>query len=155
MIPDIAQLRSLRWRMTRVLLWFSIGSIVGGTAIVLLSHEGWTDAIGWQFAIWGGIDLIFALMGVRQCSRAKQGLLDDLAEAESLRKSLRFNGGLNWLWVALGTVLIAWGAATASTTLVGHGIGVLLQGGFLFFFDRLFLRKLSRLLDPPGQLERV
>ncbi len=145
MTDDIQRVRSLRRRMTMLLLGVSIGSVLSGISMIGFAGQAniWLAAIGWQFAIWGAIDLIFALLGLRQCRRADQDLLDDQAEATQLTKSLRFNGKLNVLWVVIGLALFVPGAMLGNASLIGHGVGVLLQGGFLLGFDRAFLAKLS------------
>lgn len=144
MTGDISHLRSVRKRMTFLLLSVSVGSIVGGVVMIGLAGRSdvWLAAIGWQFVIWGAIDLIFSLLGLRQSNRAQRGLADDRLEATQLIKSLRFNGKLNVLWVLIGLGLLAPGAVWGNASLIGHGVGVLLQGGFLLVFDRIFLSKL-------------
>ena len=81
-------------------------------------------AVGWQFAIWGAIDLIFVIAGFRKNATLE---VDDVAETASLVRALRFNGKwMNPMWLAMGVVLLIWGfAAHNNLSLLGHGAGVL------------------------------
>jgi uncharacterized membrane protein len=147
--PDITALRTTRWQMTLVLLAFSIASALIGGAILIAVREPWVRAIGWQFLIWGLIDLAFAWMGVRQSRRAGRGGVDDHAEATQLAKTLRISDKTNWFWMMIGLALVFAGAfAMQNPVIIAHGIGVLIQGGFLLFYDRLYLYRLQQFRLP-------
>ena len=106
-------------------------------------------ALAWQFAIWGLIDLGFALngeIGLRRTSRLPPGERE--AELASTRTkilgALRFNRWLNAMWIAMAVGLLIWGYAAWSPGLVGHGVGVFVQAIALVVFDRAFYRSLDR-----------
>ncbi|MGN6725568.1 MAG: DUF6992 family protein, partial [Tepidisphaeraceae bacterium] len=54
---------------------------------------------------------------------------------------------LNTLYLLTAAVLLAIAAALASPGWFGHGVGVLLQGGFLFVFDKHYLDAFTRAGD--------
>lgn len=141
--PHPRPIRAVRRQMTLVLLAFSLASVGIGCAILAGTGEPWVRAIGWQFAIWGLIDLIFAWLGVGQFRRAERGEADDIAEATKLARTLRTSDKMNWFWVLIGMTLI--GAGVGNMVVIAHGIGVLIQGGFLLFYDRAFMYRLKRL----------
>jgi Na+/H+ antiporter NhaC len=145
-MTDIHAIRHVRRQMTHLLLAFSVASVVIGAIILAAIHEPWVRAIGWQFAIWGAIALVFAWMGVRQSRRAARGEVDDLAEAKQLAKTLRISDKTNWVWVLIGLVLVVLGLiGTMNPVLIAHGVGVLIQGGFLLIYDRVFMYRLQAL----------
>lgn len=117
--------------MSTLLTVWAVGSVVIGGGLIALT-DGHRDAFGWQFVIWGLIDLPFGLLGLRA-----KGPMDEL-EREKLAGALRFSSRvLNPIWLLSAVVLLAFG-------LWGHGLGVLIQGGFLTVFDPIFLRRLRR-----------
>jgi len=151
--------------MSNLLCGWSIASIVVGVAIYWAAGQQdsasrkFAEAVASQFVIWGAIDLVFSIFGVMQARRADRTPIDDSAiaseraDCDKLIRTLKFNGKLNWLWVASGVVLVAsafgavWRHAdpAAVGSLFGHGAGVLIQGGFLFWLDRHYLRQLARI----------
>jgi hypothetical protein len=82
-------------------------------------------------------------------------MISEFRQARSLLKTLKFNHKLNLLWISIGVGLgaLAIGSALRGSepaqvaSLVGHCLGVLLQGGFLLLFDRRFEGGLRQL--PP------
>ncbi len=100
-----------------------------------------------HFVIWGLIDIAFAALGIWVTRRgAPTKSPEELLKAkEGLARSLEFNQKLNWLWVGSGVALLGLGAwllsqgREAGPGTLGHGVGVTIQGGLLFVFDRVFL----------------
>jgi hypothetical protein len=94
-------------------------------------------AIALQFALWGAIDGAIAAAGERdRRRRLERGEgVDPVATrafAARLRRLLRLNAALDVAYVAVGLTLIgAWRTPDG----LGHGLGVLVQGGFLLLFD--------------------
>ncbi|MEM6561624.1 MAG: hypothetical protein AAF656_08485 [Planctomycetota bacterium] len=128
------QPRRVHLRFSRILAGFSVMSIVVGAALIATT-DGHVDAFGWQFVIWGLIDLIFAGLGLRA-----KGPMDD-AERGKLIDALGFSiRVLNPIWLGSAVILLAFG-------IWGHGLGVLVQGGFLTAFDPIFRASL-RQADP-------
>ena len=109
-------------------------------------------ALAWQFAIWGAIDLIFAVtgeFGLSGVSRMTGGVRDAevMRRREKILGALRFNRWLNAVWVTTGVALLVWGYWAWSPSLVGHGVGVSVQAIGLAIFDRAFHRALTRPRD--------
>lgn len=104
-------------------------------------------AMAWQFAIWGIIDLGFALsgfVGLRTVGRMPGSTRDEevMRRRGKILRALRFNRWLNAVWVATGVALLVWGYSKWSPSLVGHGAGVVVQAVGLVIFDRAFKRAL-------------
>jgi carboxylesterase len=125
--------------LTRRLLWWSVGSILGGLALLLWGDTFWR-AFGVQAAAWGAVDAVIALLGRWASRRRRRAYPDPQAaevvdrEATKLRRLLLFNTALDALYVAGGLILaLTLGKREASWQ--GHGWGIVAQGGFLFLFD--------------------
>lgn len=156
----LVRLRLLRRVQSWGLLAFSAGSIALGAALIGIPNDGeqarFLEGIGWQCVVWGLIDAVFALLGVGQSVRADrrpntpQASADEFLAAEKLLRSLRFNNKLNVGYVAVGALLIAWGLAVSNASLLGHGVGVLVQGGFLLLLDAAVTTRLDRLMNEPA-----
>lgn len=90
-----------------------------------------------QFVVWGGIDGVIAAAGERdRRRRIARGEARDPAATQAfgarLRRLLRLNAGLDVGYVVVGAaLLLLWRTPEG----LGHGIGVLIQGGFLLLFD--------------------
>ena len=160
---ELSRVRITRRRMSNLLCGWSIASIIAGVVIYWITGDQdsasrkFAEAVSAQFVIWGAIDLVFATFGILQVAKADRTPIDgevasrELGDRDKLVRTLRFNRKLNWLWVACGIVLLAsaagaaWRGAEAASvaSLLGHGAGVIVQGGFLFWFDRVFLKKLT------------
>jgi hypothetical protein len=131
----------------RLLLWslFSVG--LG--ALLQFPREHFLRGLGQQFAGWGFIDALIAIFGGRAAKKRYAELPDPLApeivegETRKLRKVLWINTGLDVGYVVGGTALALTKGKTDSGWR-GHGIGVIIQGGFLFFFDLFHARKLGK-----------
>jgi hypothetical protein len=94
-------------------------------------------AVALQFAVWGAIDGAIAAFGERDRRRRLSRAEDrdagaSVAFAARLRRLLRLNAVLDVGYVAVGVaLLLAWRTPEG----LGHGLGVLIQGGFLLAFD--------------------
>ena len=120
-------------------LWFAAASPDGRDAFYF--------AVAIEFVIWGAINALFAVLGMREITRlnalarpARDEAL--LIKGLSLRRLLRFNHGLNVLWLSIGIALLVWGYRVWSASLVGHGVGVLLQAILLSVLDFAFAKAL-------------
>jgi hypothetical protein len=136
------------WRLarrvgTQLAAWSAFSVVAGG----LMAWAGTTWAAGdaavtWravalQFVVWGAIDGAIAAFGERdRRHRLARGEGGDPAATRAfgarLQRLLRLNAGLDVLYVAAGVALIV---AWRSPEGLGHGLGVLIQGGFLLAFD--------------------
>jgi len=123
----------------RLLRWGAANVIAG---MLLQRHRDplW-KGIGAQSAGWGLIDALIALVGGISTQNKIASLPnpgDEQAqhkEKSNLKMILWVNAGLDVLYVLGG----AWVARSDKGDGVrrGHGLGIMLQGGFLFVFDFL------------------
>lgn len=126
--------------ITRRLLAWSVVSVVAG--VTLLFFGPLWQGVGLEAIAWGVIDAGIALVGGWVARRRRAGLADPVApealarEARSLRRILLINTGLDMLYVA-GGVALALTLGVDSLFWRGNGWGIVVQGGFLFFFDLL------------------
>jgi len=152
---EISKVRDVRRLHSQILTAWAVVSVVVGVVI----WSGQTDdpltrffvAVGMQFVIWGAIDLIFGLIGLQQARTAdaipvySNQATGEIADAKKLAKTLIFSMKLNWIWLVIGLALIVWGVSSnMNSSLLGNGVGVLVQGLFLFVFDKHFYSKLTK-----------
>ena len=94
-----------------------------------------------HFVVWGLIDGIIALVGLRNAKKGRELPPAEQAikapqEAKKLRRLLWINTGLDVLYALGGWwVYKNKGEQEDSDEWRGQGIGIIIQGGFLFFFD--------------------
>jgi hypothetical protein len=140
-----AGISGVHWRFTMMFVAWSVGSIIVGVVCLWSKSKGMdaalADATGWQSIIWGGINLVFALNGVRT-HRA----FDETA-SRKLIGYFRTSGWMNAMWIGTGVVLIALqpilGEGWAGP-LMWHGLNVVVQAIFLTVFDVAFKGALVR-----------
>jgi hypothetical protein len=125
-------------RLTTMLLGWAAASITYG--LRLLRHDSqFRQGLGEQFAGWGAVNALIALFGWTSAARRQQlpGAVDPATQAAERHKIAR----LLWVNTALDVFYVAGGALAARTRGAaderwrGRGIGIMIQGGFLFFFD--------------------
>lgn len=129
----------------RQLAAWAAASLGAGALLALLGTPFWR-AVGVQFLVWGAIDGAIAAAGWRDRRRqARRGVDRDPAASERQRRRLRrlllVNVGLDLLYVAVGAALTGFDAGAVRA---GHGVGVIVQGGFLLGFDAWHAARLSR-----------
>lgn len=157
-VEPLRVLRHLRQHQAWTLAAVAVASIVGGLWLMRsgVKPEPFWKAVGMQFGIWGLIDFGFAAVGIVQSVRTAgspmtpQAEADEFLAAEKLLRALRFNHKLNVLYVLTAAVLLAAGLGGRSPVLLGHGAGVLVQGGFLLVFDAVFAARYARLMAVPA-----
>ena len=126
-------------RLTRQLLIWSVLSVLASVPIIL-SANPFLRGLAVQFLAWGAIDSAIALFGalasakkrlkVQESERAE----NEAKESRWLERVLWINTGLDVFYILGGVWLMqVWGAD--SPLWRGHGVGIIIQGGFLFFFD--------------------
>ena len=126
-------------QLTRRLLFWSGLSVLISAAIVFSSNP-FLRGLGIQFFAWGVIDAAIAYFGAK-ASEKKRSRLGGSASAEAEAKESRWlerilwiNTGLDVFYVFGGLWLMqTWGMN--SLLWKGHGVGIIIQGGFLLFFD--------------------
>ena len=118
-------------RLTR---WSWLSGFLGLSMILDLYAP--IRAVGKQFILWGFIDWLIAKYAKRQVTK-KQGAPEASGPstqkkmAKKLSRLLWFNSFLDVGYMAYGRHLIK----TADETKRGAGIGIFIQGAFLFIFD--------------------
>jgi len=120
------------------LVWAAFSVLV--SVITIFLSDPFMRGLGIQFLAWGVIDGAIALFGKQASEKRKLKVQQSgLAESEAkesrwLERILWINTGLDVLYVIGGVWLMqSWGAE--SLLWKGHGVGIIIQGGFLFFFD--------------------
>lgn len=99
-----------------------------------------TGGLAVQFLAWGAVDGVISILGARTSARKQAAMQEsdraqtEVKEARWLSRVLWVNTGLDVLYLFGGFWLTqTWGAE--SPLWQGHGVGIMIQGGFLFLFD--------------------
>jgi hypothetical protein len=128
-------------RLMRQLLAWAVPSLGLGFGLLAFGNHFW-QGFGLQAAVWGLVDAGIAWLG-RRSARKRQALTVESVrervetdEARNLRRLLSINVFLDVLYVLFG-VWLARGPGLTSVFWLGGGWGILVQGGFLLFFDSL------------------
>ncbi len=119
----------------RLLLWAVI-SILVGAGMMLFGSLFW-DYFGLQAVLWGTVDGVIALFGLRRALQRLGHPSDwqtEVQEAARIRKLLWINNALDVVYAAGGTALIIL-FGNGSVFWRGAGWGIVVQGAFLFAFD--------------------
>ena len=98
--------------------------------------------VGEQYVGWGVVNALIALIGRRPPAAANM-LVEVAAKKRTLSRLLWLNTGLDVLYVLGGWRLMR-GRGATNARWRGRGLGIVLQGGFLFFFDLLNALALRR-----------
>ena len=114
---------------SRLFVW-SILSVLSGLWVWFATND-FGRGFGIQCVAWGCVDAAISLFGARSAARRKS-TADPKREAQNIRKILWINFGLDILYILGGFLLIQQYPALFWQ---GTGWGIILQGGFLFFFD--------------------
>jgi hypothetical protein len=124
--------------------WAALSIAVGAAGLAADAAGAWPA--GWapvvvgfsiQCLLWGAIDGSIAWFGARDRRRkmAAAGASDPRAGqafGSRLLRLLRLNAGLDVVYVLAGIALIVLWRTDEG---LGHGLGVIVQGGFLLVFD--------------------
>lgn len=119
----------------RLLAW-AVLSIFTGMLLWPLQPTGFWHGFGVQCLIWGAVDGIIALLGLRGLREKLESPPDfEVArgDASRLRKILWVNSALDVLYLSGGLWIFL--RFPADAWLQGTGAGILVQGGFLLLFD--------------------
>ena len=130
---------SYQQRRFQLLLLWSLLSIITGSALQLVTQSFWKQ-FGLQSLLWGAIDAALALFGFNGANKKEDSyLLGELNETEiqkdarSFYRILLINFGLDVGYIALGAWLM--GRFKTRPDRRGMGLGILIQGLWLFLFD--------------------
>ena len=140
------------WRFQKGLLKALLGWAVGSIALGLGMRRGgdsFRAGVGEQFVGWGLINALIATAGgIGLMRRNNRGATDSAggqtAEKRNLARLLWLNTGLDVFYVFGG----AWYARNHGATddhRRGRGVGIMIQGGFLFFFDLINAIRVGRI----------
>lgn len=134
-IWDYAEIISDRLRV-----WSAV-SILAGMVLALRRDNFWRG-VGVQCVGWGAVDAGIAIGGQRMTNRRYATLGDPYTpailaeETARLRRLLLVNAGLDVLYM-LGGLWLARTRGASSRLWRGNGLGIVVQGAFLFIFDLL------------------
>jgi hypothetical protein len=128
---------STHWRFTLAFFaWASLSTLIGIAILFFDIRSDVRSAIAWQFIIWGGINLLFALNGIRTHRRF------DSTQARGLIQFFVNNSWMNVAWTLLGVVTLAIGLWMVNAGIITHGVCVIIQALFLVGFDQQFKKAL-------------
>ena len=121
-------------RLGTALIVWSIASIISGIVLVF-APVSLLQGIGLQAVLWGIIDAIIALAGV---------LRNKEMSVDKATRFLRINVFLDIGYMLVGSVLILlfW----VDPFILGNGIGIIIQGAFLFGLDLYFYQRFKLLI---------
>ena len=132
----------------RLLIWSALSVLI--SAPTYFSANPFLRGLGIQFFAWGVINGAIAVFGARASAKKKLNIQEtergevEANEARWLGRILWVNTGLDVLYILGGLwLMLTWGVN--SPLWQGHGIGIIIQGGFLFLFDlyhAIFLQKI-------------
>jgi hypothetical protein len=134
--------------LTRRLLIWAVASMAASVPM-LFSANPFLRGVGIQFLVWGAVDAAIAVFGARVSAKKQARIQDsgrdvvEAREARWLERVLWINTCLDVLYV-LGGVWLTQTLGAESPLWRGHGVGVVIQGGFLFFFDFYHARDLQK-----------
>jgi predicted secreted protein len=129
--------------LQRLIIWVGI-SIALGLAFLLFRNEYW-NGMAIQFIAWAIVNLAIALFGKRSLDRRYASLkkAERQAQAEvernKLVRTLWVNTILDALYIIGGRLVMIF-LGKDSLLWQGMGLGIILQGSFLFFFDLIHAR---------------
>lgn len=131
-MKPLTSLEKLNETLGRILLIWSIASVVAGIALFFLSFNPLIQGIGLQAMLWGFINLALALTLLKR----KEHTL------EKTRRELSASLALDFIYPIIGLPLILLGQ---DAYLVGNGYGIIIQGAFLLVLDLSFFRRFRQL----------
>ena len=122
-----------------LLVWSAISAAIG--LVLGARRTPFRQGVASQFLGWPLINAGIAVFGALSAARRERTLGDAQSperrdrEARNLRRLLRINAGLDVGYMAGGLLLML--RPRSGERLKGTGLGILLQGAFLFCFDLL------------------
>ncbi len=132
--------------MYNLLGWSSTNIVVG--AIASTQTEGSNHYFHQMNALWNTVNLGLSIGGLLQERNLKIKSLQDLnARQKKLEKIFLINGGLDLVYMGVGTGLLL--SKNETDIKNGYGKSLLLQGGFLMLFDgtMYFLHRNNRIKE--------
>ncbi len=121
----------------RLITW-NMANIAGG-ALMSLSNNKFMRGVGSQFVGWALVNFAIAFFGQKATENRLRALPDadtsarQTKEAGNLRNLLWINAGLDIVYMLAGRGLMQ--RRRSGAWMRGVGLGIILQGVFLFIFD--------------------
>lgn len=122
------------------LLGFGVSSMAAGMILIQESKGQHYDQ-GIQHLAWGAINTTISSIALRGVSRRNYAALNIQERAGQVKRILGINALLDVLYVGAGTALIL----SNEDKLMGHGRGILIQGGFLLLFDAFHYLRVKKM----------
>ncbi len=122
----------------RLLLWGFL-SLISGLCLAFFAELSFWNGFGIQIAAWGLIDCLIAGYGLHRVKKNGTKLVNLIEvnqEAKKLKRILWINAAADIFYLGFGSWLIL-GLGRTELFWAGSGWGIILQGGFLLFFDCL------------------
>ena len=141
--------------MTILTSWATVN--IGLGTIGSLTHSGESKYFHQMNAGWSLVNLGLGVSGLIQANRESTKQLDLYQSLKQYRKTANaflFNSALNFTYISAGAILLERSKNNPENyhRLQGFGKSLMLQGGFLFFFDigSYFIQRRNRIknLDP-------
>jgi len=120
-------------RFGMALIAWSLSSIVVGIVLLVVPISV-LQGIGLQALLWGIIVALIAFVGV---------LRNRALSADKAARFLRINVFLDVVYQLVGVLLIVF--LWVDAFILGNGIGIIIQGAFLFVLDLYFYQKFKAL----------
>lgn len=122
-----------RQLLVRLSTWSIASIFVGGLIALTTARGSFWQAFGGMNAAWGLVNLVIASAGLYGVwKKMHNTTLDEQRERNHLLRLLRLNAFLDVGYIVVGVGLLMWGS---SALMHGFGLGIIMQGGFLLFFD--------------------
>lgn len=133
----MATSEQVRSTLARTLTAWSLTSLAAGGLVLARRPGARGTGFARQTVAWGAVDLVIAGLSLRR----RDPVVDERAEATSLRRLLLLNAVLDVGYVTTGVLL--WRAGSVrGTDSRGDGAGVVVQGAFLLVLDTLCAARL-------------
>jgi hypothetical protein len=130
-------------RLTGLLLGWAAASIGVGLALGQ-GGDALRRGVGEQYVGWGVVNALIAIIGRRGASQRRSSTPVEVSgQKRALSRLLWVNTGLDVFYV-LGGWRAMRGRGATDARWRGRGLGIVLQGGFLFFFDLINALALRR-----------
>ena len=130
----MSEVDRLRQFVGKLLLTWSIVSIIIGLLFYYSSSVTILNGIGLQVLIWGAIDSVIALSIL---FKQKEQSIEKIAKTVST--SIRFD----IVFVIVGIIIVI--AFLQNPFFMGNGMGVIIQGFYLLLLDSSYLKSLRNL----------
>lgn len=135
----MSEVDKLKHGAAKLLLIWSIISIVIGSVLNLGSPNTILDGIALQAVIWGIID---AIIGLSILFKQKEQSVEKIAK--TVATSIRFD----IIFQVAGLIIVL--IFLQNPYYMGNGIGIIVQGFFLFLLDNNYMKSLKNLQIKTG-----